>query len=162
MDSIHIGRRMRLIKRIFLIISAVMLVVALVMIAVFDRQKLILVIIVSACAILIFLTSMFFPILTRILILKVANRNYRIEPNKTTGKHKLSISMDSVTDSSNEGESTTHWNAIEWIESTDQYLFMMVQDSVPHIVPRRAFTDEQAFKRFVDTAEAYHHASMKS
>ncbi len=89
-------------------------------------------------------------------------RNYSQGSNKLTGKHKISITPDALTDITDIEESTTRWNAIEWIASTDQYLFMTVRGSGPHIVPRRAFTNEEAFKQFVDTVNTYYQVTEAS
>ncbi len=84
---------------------------------------------------------------------------YGQSQNMLTGKHILLINPDLLVDKTDMGESTTRWSAVEYLTPTNQYLFVSVRGSGPHIIPKRAFADEALFKQFAETAIAYHHAA---
>ncbi|MFC1928097.1 YcxB family protein [Chloroflexota bacterium] len=156
------GRARKLIRRTLLSAIAVELIAALVLGVAFGNQYLLLILLLCVFALLTLLYYVFSPSVMRKSLRGTVTRNYGQGKDKLTGKHKLSIATDAVTDSSDVGESITRWNAVEWIESTDQYLFVMVRGSGPHIVPRRAFANEEAFRQFVDTAKAYRQTVVRS
>ena len=115
---------------------------------------------VGAFAVVTLLFYAFFYSFLRQKVAKKALQNqFEQGRNKLIGKHRLSITPDQVTDMSEVGVSTTHWRAIEYVMANDQYLFMPVRASSPHIVPRMAFSDESGFKQFVETAKAYYQAA---
>ncbi len=161
-QSPTLGRARKLIRRALLLAIAVELLVAVVLLVVLGRSYLPFAVALAAFAVLAILYYLLSPLLIRKSLRGVVARDYGHGRDKLTGKHKLSISPDAVTDITDMGESTTRWNAIEWIASTDQYLFMAVRGSGPYIVPRRAFANEEAFRQSVDTAKAYHQAAVRS
>ncbi|MBN1160911.1 MAG: YcxB family protein [Dehalococcoidales bacterium] len=77
-----------------------------------------------------------------------------------TGKHNFSINPNMIIDNSEMGDSKTYWGAVERIESTNQYLFLLTQGSGPYIVPRKAFSDDSSFKQFIDLVTLYHQTSI--
>jgi len=162
MDSTEVGRRLRLARRFFFVASAIALTMALVMVAAFDRQELTSAIVIGACAIWMLIVGVSFPLLTRKYISRVANRDYRREPNKLTGKHSLSITPHTVTDITDTGESTTRWDAVKFVISDDEYLFMSLTPATPVIVPRKAFADDAAFRRFADAVRTHHQAATET
>ena len=87
-------------------------------------------------------------------------KDYGPNKNRLIGKHKFSATPTKMIDISNVGETESSWDAIEYVVTTDQYLFLHVRASGPYIVPKRAFPDDQAFRRFAETVTAYHHASI--
>ena len=160
--SPQLGRARKLLRRALLFAVAVELLAAILLVVAFGKHYLPFVLVLCAFALLTLLYYVFSPSLMRKGLKGAVVRNYGQRKDKLTGKHKLSIAPDAVTDITDMGESTTRWDAIEWIASTDQYLFMMVRGSGPHIVPRRAFADDAPFKQFIDTAKAYYQAAIKS
>jgi hypothetical protein len=159
-QSPTLGRALKLIRRISLIAIAVVLFAAVILGTAFDKQYFPLVLVLCAFALIILLYYLFSPSLVRQSIGRVVARDYSQGQDKLTGKHKVSITADSVTDITDMGESTTRWQAVEWIVSTDQHLFMAVRGSGPYIVPRRAFNDDASFRQFVDTAKGYQKAML--
>jgi hypothetical protein len=159
--SPQIGRARKLIQRMLLLAVGVELLVSIVLVAAFGKQQLPLATALFTLVVLTFLWYSFFPSLLRKSLRKEVARRHGQDQNKLTLTHRLSVTADTVTDVTDVGQSTTHWNAIEYVASTDQYLFMSVRASSPYIVPRRAFSDEALFSRFVEVAKAYHQAAVK-
>jgi hypothetical protein len=158
--SPEIGRVWKLIRRMLLFISILEFLIAITLLVAFGKQQLPLVIALGACAVLTFLLWSFHLFTFQKTLRLTVARDYGQGRNKLIGKHKLSITPDAVTDITDTGESTTRWNTIGYVSSTDQYLFMLVRFSSPYIVPRSAFDDEAAFRQFVEGAKAYHQAAM--
>lgn len=157
-QSPTLGKARKLIRRALLFSVAVELLAAAILLVVFGRDYLSFVVVLGLFAVLTLLYYFFAPLLGRKSIKGLVARDYGHGKDKLTGKNKLTITPDAVTNVTEMGKSTTRWDAIEWIASTDQYLFMTVRGSGPFIVPKRAFTDEQEFKKFIDTAKTYHQA----
>ncbi|MFC1989144.1 YcxB family protein [Chloroflexota bacterium] len=151
----------KLLRRMLLVSSAFEFLVAIILLVVFGEQQLLLAVFIMAFAILTLLWYIFSPSIFRKILKREVTRKYGQSQNKLAGKHKLSITSDAVTDINDMGESKTRWNAIEYVASTDQYLFMLGSDlnPYPYIVPRSTFTDESAFSQFVDTAKTYHQSA---
>jgi hypothetical protein len=154
------GRLRKLMRRMLLFSIAIEILIAIVLIIAIGKDMLPFSVTLGILAMLTLLWWSFSPLLIRKSLRGAVARNYGQGRNKLTGKHKLSITPDAVTDIADMGESTTRWNAIEWVASTDEYLFMLVRASSPYIVPRRAFADDAAFRQFVEEAKAYHQAAM--
>ncbi|MFH0769584.1 MAG: YcxB family protein [Chloroflexota bacterium] len=157
-----LGRARRLMRFMLLPSIILMLLSSIVSVAIFGRNYISFAVGVGFFTVLILIYYIFSPPLIRKGFTKIVERDYGRGKDKLTRKHKLSISSETVTDITDMGESTTHWDTIEWIASTDQHLFMAVRGSGPHIVPRRAFTNEEAFKQFVDTVNTYYQVTEAS
>lgn len=153
------GQARKLLQRMLLFAFALAILVIIAVLAIFGTEFLPLLATLGILAVLTLLYYLFSPLLLRKSIRVAVAKQYGQGRNKLTGKHKLTITPDAVTDVTDAGESMTRWTAVEWIASTDQYLFMTVRGSGPHIVPRRAFADEQVFTQFVDTTKAYHQSA---
>jgi hypothetical protein len=97
-----------------------------------------------------------FKISNKFLLNKMYKRMYA-KPNRISGKHRLSINSDGITDINEVGQNITHWNGISWFASTDKYLFLVGSDNtVINIVPKRAFDNETNFSQFVEIAKTYY------
>jgi membrane protein YqaA with SNARE-associated domain len=158
--SPKLGQTRRVLRRVFLIISPVELLIAFVLLVTIGSDYFPFVIALVVFAGLSLIYYFLHPFLWR-RIFKKAVKDHVRDQNKLTGKHILSITPDSVTDSTDMGKSTSRWQAIEWIASNDQYLFITVRGSGPVIVPRRAFTDDVSFQQFVNTVTAYQKAAFE-
>lgn len=98
----------------------------------------------------------FFKISNKFLLTKIYARMYA-KPNRIAGHHRVSINSDGITDINDVGQNITHWNGIQWFANTDKYLFLASHDnSIINVVPMRAFTDENSFNQFVETASYYY------
>jgi predicted MPP superfamily phosphohydrolase len=99
---------------------------------------------------------LFIPISLRKTALKIISR----DKTGTIGKHKLSISSTGIIDVTETGETTTHWDTVESLATTNKYFFTIIRASNSHIVPRRSFPDKEDFRKFAETATAYYQASL--
>jgi hypothetical protein len=158
--SPQLGRVWKLLHHSLLFVVAIEILIAIVLIIADGKDMLPISTTLGVLAVLTFLYYIFRPLLMRKLLKWAAKRSYGQGPNKLIGKHELSITPDVVTDITDMGESTTRWNAIEYVASTNQHIFMQVRASSPYIVPRRAFADGAAFRQFVEAAKACHQAVM--
>jgi len=112
------------------------------------------------CAILLFLYHIISPLFLNKLLRLGVKKDYSPNKNRLIGKHKFSATPTKMIDISNVGETESSWAAIEYVVTTSQYLFLHVRASGPYIVPKKAFPDDQAFRRFAETVTAYHQAAV--
>jgi hypothetical protein len=66
-----------------------------------------------------------------------------------------------ITATTRNGATTTFWHAVEHVIEDREHLFIYLEKTVAHILPRRVFADEQQFEVFVDTARRYHRAARQ-
>ena len=92
---------------------------------------------------------------------KVAKLILESQDNRVTGKHKLSLTPDAVTDKTGSGKTKTKWRDVRKLVATNQYLYIYISDTLAHIVPRRAFASEAEFREFVDSAMRYYKAVIE-
>lgn len=71
------------------------------------------------------------------------------------GRHRVTISPEAITDSSEFGNSSTAWLAVERVAMDDDYAFVYTSALTAIVVPRRAFTASGAFEEFVSAAIGY-------
>ncbi|MCJ7522354.1 MAG: YcxB family protein [Dehalococcoidia bacterium] len=76
------------------------------------------------------------------------------------GGHRLSITRSAVTDKAGSGKTTTNWTDVKKVVLMDNYVFIYIGDTSAHIVPKRAFPDETAWKEFKDTIGRYYQAAI--
>lgn len=95
------------------------------------------------------------PARTRNRIRKAVIRQYRKIPNEEMCRHKLTISEEGLLVVTDYEESKAPWSAFSEIVKTPYYLYFFFQPEKAHIIPKRAFSGEKAFNRFVETAMNY-------
>ena len=100
--------------------------------------------------------SIFFPKIIQMILRKSNNRVFSQKPNAMTGKHQVSISADGFTDINETGQSTIRWDGISWLGLNDQYLFLQLTGTSFFIVPKRAFSGEANFNKFVETVKSHY------
>lgn len=150
----------KLIKLTSLIGLGIVLFAEIMLILTSDNTHLYAVIIIGIFIALAFFWLIFYTYLMRRVLVAVILKRYGQSQNRLTGKHFFSINSDIFQDSTEIGEFKTRWSAIKRIESTDQYLFIILQDSGPYIVPRKAFINDSSFKQFIDQATIYHQTTI--
>ena len=84
------------------------------------------------------------------------------EERAGVGPHHLTLAGEGITDRSSYGESKTPWGEVEQIAVTRDHVFLYAGGTAAHVVPRRAFADPAALKRFVATAREYMQATQES
>jgi hypothetical protein len=143
----------RVLKSISVMAIGLLIVVVIVALTIVDEPVL------ATVAGVIAIVNLLYLILRRNIIRMITRMDYSQGQNRLTGRHKLSIAPDEVTDITDAGESKAHWSAVKNVVSTKQHLFILVRGSGPYIVPRRAFNDESEYRQFGDEAKAYHQAA---
>jgi hypothetical protein len=71
-------------------------------------------------------------------------------------RHRVTISPEGVTDSSEHIQTSSAWRAIEQIASTEDHAYIYINAMAALIVPRRGFSSPSEFDEFVRTARQYH------
>jgi hypothetical protein len=152
-------RTRNLMSRITIPLAIVVIILALIIVLTGGKRDISAAVIVGACGVYLLLFSIFYRKFTLWIISRSLMKVYGQRPNRIAGKHQLSVTPDAVIDINEIGQSTTHWNGIEWFASNDQYLFLSFRYSIFYIVPRRAFPSEGAFNQFVEAAKSYYQAA---
>lgn len=89
-------------------------------------------------------------------------RRYR-NPEKARwlGRYTLSISPDTFTITTPLSSSTLKWEVVDRIAIAKDYAFLLLNPRTAHVLPRRAFLDENDFLDFVETMKRYHAVALR-
>ena len=74
--------------------------------------------------------------------------------------HVVTISPVSVTESSELGQASTAWRAVERVAAADEHAYIYTSALAAIIVPRRAFAGPSEFEQFVQSARNYHEKAL--
>jgi hypothetical protein len=72
---------------------------------------------------------------------------------------RLVLSPDAVQMSSEFTNATNRWSGISRVEETASHIFIFLTSNTAHIIPRRAFASESAYRQFAETARQYKKAA---
>ena len=75
-------------------------------------------------------------------------------------RRRVTISPEGITESSELGQTSTAWRAVERVAETDNHAYIYTNALAAVIVPRRAFAGPSEFEEFVRTAKAYHEKAV--
>ena len=75
-------------------------------------------------------------------------------------RHRVTISPESVTDSSEHGQNLTAWRGVERVAATDEHAYIYTNALAAIIVPSRAFAGQSEFEEFVRTARGHHQKAL--
>jgi hypothetical protein len=75
-------------------------------------------------------------------------------------RHRVAISPDGITESSEFGQASTAWRAVERVARNGDYAFVYTSALTAIIVPRRAFAAPTEFDEFVRAASDYREKAM--
>ena len=90
-------------------------------------------------------------------------RRYGEGRNDVIGKHTLSVTQDEIRDITEMAEQKTHWNVIEDIVETEQYLYILFTGSAEaYVIPKKACSDETELLQLKETLVKYQQAAKKS
>jgi len=92
-------------------------------------------------------------------ILHIAYRNRVIDSSEYIphekgchlGEYKISILDEGFKRSSDIHEQMTNWRAIKSVEKDNNSIYLLLDQVTGHIVPKRSFDTEEAYKAFYDT-----------
>lgn len=109
----------------------------------------------GAVAVLTFVYYIFISIYRQKFIRKIITEKYEQYLSSLISKHRISLSSDGISDLCDSAKSKIAWRNINYLTSTNKWLFIAVKDSIPIIVPIRAFADKETFQKFVELAKIY-------
>jgi hypothetical protein len=69
------------------------------------------------------------------------------------GEHTLILSDDGIIESTSVNEALNKWAGIRGIEQNDGYIFIFLNQTMAHIIPKRAFVDPEAASLFLQEAQ---------
>ena len=78
------------------------------------------------------------------------------------GRRRLILGPEGVTQTYVSGRSTNFWASIDAIEATANHIFLYLDARTAYLVPRRAFSCDEAFAKFVKTAQDYLEAAKSA
>jgi hypothetical protein len=152
--SSRFGRIAKFARYLAIATATVEFVIAVVLLTAFNDLRPFAISLIVLAVLTIFWLSLF-PLLLRYLRKDITSRVYGQGKNRILGKHKVTITCEGILDTTEVGQSSINWKAVDDVVSNEQHLFILVKTADPYIVPRRAFADEATFKQFGDEAKAY-------
>lgn len=103
-----------------------------------------------------------FPAYYRWSVERNTRKLYSEGQNKgVLGNHIVALAADGVTEISDVGESRTAWSGIEKVEANEDYIFLYTGSLQAHVIPKRAFLDEDEYAEFFQLARVYHSGSPR-
>jgi hypothetical protein len=96
----------------------------------------------------------FMPNLVKSRMLKTTLEHQRQLFHGYKRQQKLSVTADSLTQTTPEATSTFKWSMVESILTLENYLFIVVRGYGAVGVPARAFPDRESFQQFVGEVKA--------
>jgi hypothetical protein len=105
-----------------------------------------------------FLYYYFYPAILHRRIRKSAHKAYSYR-NTFVGTHQYTVSPEGVRDND---EAIVKWTAVEDIVQTDKHVFILVHPKKAVIIPKKAFHDEAATNRFVQSVTAIFKSTQKT
>jgi hypothetical protein len=157
---IPIIKSRRIMRRVTLLAFLVEILIAVILYLVYNPTQLLLVIIIILIAIFTFLWGLFSPWIIKRATIRAILGGYDKSLNGLIGKHTLAITYEAITDRSDFGELTIRWQAIDQLESAEQYVFIYPQTAIPLIIPKKAFADDASFRNFFETAKAFQQKTL--
>ena len=71
------------------------------------------------------------------------------------GEHTIEISPEGLFEMTSVNESKHYWCGIRNVYSTDSYIFVFINKSVAHIIPKRAFKSNEESQNFLSLLNNY-------
>ena len=93
----------------------------------------------------------FFKLLIWLLILYVARQN--IPTSGIVCQHTISLTSTDLIEKTNVNESRHGWEGVSKITENQDYLFIHISGEQIHIIPKRAFSDPEAYQKFYAFAQ---------
>jgi hypothetical protein len=72
------------------------------------------------------------------------------------GRHKITLNESGLTETTIVNSEFRTWQGIERIEENDIYIFIYISANSAHIIPKKAFANNNLMKDFIDLANSYH------
>lgn len=65
-------------------------------------------------------------------------------------KNTINVLDEGIHSSSRAGQSINRWDEVKKIHQTDEHIFIYVTDKIAHVIPKRAFANEEEEKEFME------------
>ena len=75
------------------------------------------------------------------------------ENKGTIGKHTMVVNPDSLVDITEYGEFSIKWNAINKIESDENYIFIYISSVSAHVIPKKSFVSDLEIENFISEVQ---------
>ncbi len=98
----------------------------------------------------------FYPRYEHARVRKVVKMMIREGMNKTIlTKHRITLSAQGIECVTEFESTTTRWGAVERIATAEGHGFIYLSAISAHIIPKHAFSNEESFERFIETARRF-------
>lgn len=71
------------------------------------------------------------------------------------GPHTFSLTPEGIEDRGSFSSTLTQWPAVQAVEETPEHLFLFIDTTVAHIIPKRCFTQPEDYDAFLQELQAY-------
>ena len=76
------------------------------------------------------------------------------------GEHIITLTPEYVEERTTVNEMKSSWKGIFRIDDTEEYLFILIQPTMAHVIPRRAFPSPAEADGFLKAARRYHETAQ--
>lgn len=76
-------------------------------------------------------------------------------------EHTVTIDPEGLAEVTPVNESRHYWRGVHRVDSTSEHIFIYIQPSMAHVIPRRAFAFPEQADLFFQTAAGYHQAAVR-
>jgi hypothetical protein len=70
------------------------------------------------------------------------------------GEHTIKLSDEGITESTSVNEGIYNWDGIRSIEQNERYIFIFLNQTMAHIIPKRAFVDPESASLFLQEVQS--------
>ena len=91
--------------------------------------------------------------ITMVRAIRMMAPSRELAKNNFCGECDLKIEFDGLTERRASGELKRHWSAIDRLVKTNTHLFIYATGLIAFVLPKRAFTNDAEFNRFVKAIE---------
>ncbi len=67
------------------------------------------------------------------------------------GKHTMTLTEEGIYDQNGKGETKVNWSGIQFMKEDDDFFYLYNSSVSSYILPKRALTDEEEFRKFVQS-----------
>ncbi|HSE31888.1 MAG TPA: YcxB family protein [Pyrinomonadaceae bacterium] len=114
--------------------------------------------------VLLFLLFVFgYPLYYRWAIRRNALKTYSAAKSKSVlGEYTVIIESAGLTEKGSVSESKVAWSGVEKIENDNQYIYIFTSPLQAHVIPKRAFRNNEESQTFLETAKRFFSQSPTS
>lgn len=80
----------------------------------------------------------------------------KLQHDNCTDDLSLEIAPEGLRETSQVSDAFWKWSLVKKSEATGEHFFLLLESNMSIVIPRQAFSSDDAYQAFVDTARAYH------